>query len=170
MVKTTEDKIVFAISPGSGDGVPVVIVGIPVGAWDYMREGKTNHFDLTKVGLKCKFVMFGAATHDAALRALQAGASARGEPMLDERRTDFSIPPHPAIECWELCEKLRAGDGDTVELLCDNPEPSLGGPPNAIECSGLWTDFENRRFEGGTILDVLKLAVAEKEKWNAEKT
>lgn len=160
MVKTTEDKIVFAISPGSGDGVPVVIVGIPVGAWDYMREGKTNHFDLTKVGLKCKFVMFGAATHDAALRALQAGASARGQPLLDERRTDFSIQPHPAIECWELCEKLLSDELDTIKLFWDQP-----GTKPWVSCDGKWTASNPEIFEGETMLDALKAAVEAKEAW-----
>ena len=47
-----EERIVFAVSPsGQGDGVPVVILGIPGGAWKYISEGKTNTFDLTKAGV-----------------------------------------------------------------------------------------------------------------------
>lgn len=58
-------KILFAVSAqGQGDSVPVVIVGIPKGAWDYMRDGKTNTLDLTRIGIKFKLLMFGCDTHE----------------------------------------------------------------------------------------------------------
>lgn len=40
-------------------------------------------------------------------------------------------------------EFLRAHEGDSVTLLCDNPD----GPPDyAIECCGDWTGWAERRF------------------------
>ena len=92
MAGNIEQKIVFAISPkGTGDGVPLLIMGVPAGAWDYMKDGKTHHFDLTKAGLPVKLVLFGAESHDAAMKVIADGAAARNEAYLDERRRDFSI-------------------------------------------------------------------------------
>lgn len=89
-----DDKIVFALSPeGQGDGVPVVILGIPKAAWDYMADGKTHTFDLTKVGCPVKLVLFGAEDHAAVMKAMNEAMSAANMPYLDERQTDFSIKP-----------------------------------------------------------------------------
>src|ERR1700682_5614191 len=91
---TVDQKIAFAISPGGqGDGVPMLIVGVPAGAWDYMKDGKTHHLDLTKIGVPVNCFFCGAKSHEAAMRVLQRGAAARGEATLDERRRDFSIEP-----------------------------------------------------------------------------
>lgn len=52
--------------------------------------------------------------------------------------------------------KLRAEEGDSVTILCDNPE---GPPNNAVECCGAWTDWSDRRFHGETLLGALRAAV-----------
>lgn len=52
--------------------------------------------------------------------------------------------------------RLRAEEGDSVTILCDNPE---GPPNNAVECNGAWTDWLDRRFEGDTLLRALEAAV-----------
>jgi hypothetical protein len=96
---TIEQKIVFANSPrGQGDGVTLLLVGVPRDAWVYMKDGKTHHFDLTQVGMPVKMILFGARNHDAAMAVLQESAKSRGEAYLDERRRDFSIKPEPATE------------------------------------------------------------------------
>jgi hypothetical protein len=38
---------------------------------------------------------------------------------------------------------LRSSEGDSVTLLCDNPD---GPPDHAIECCGEWTGWSARRF------------------------
>jgi len=92
--QTIEEKIVFAISPeGQGDGVPLLIVGVPAGAWEYMRDGKTHHFDLTSVGFPVKLMMFGCADHAAGMKVLEDAAKTRGQAYLDLRREDLSIKP-----------------------------------------------------------------------------
>ncbi len=93
MPRDLEEKVVFGVSADAGDGVPLVVVGIPAGAWDYMRDGRTNHFDLTRIGLPIKLVLFGAADHATAKAAIEAGQAAAGEASLDLRREDFSIKP-----------------------------------------------------------------------------
>lgn len=56
-----------------------------------------------------------------------------------------------------LIHELRADEGDSVTILCDNPNP---GPSksNAVECCGCWTDWKDRRFEGDSITEALKAA------------
>lgn len=94
MSASPEQKVVFGLSPdGQGDGVPLLLLGIPQAAWDYMRDGKTHTFDLTKVGLPVKLVLFGAADHAAARKAIEAANAAAGYPTLDLRREDFAIKP-----------------------------------------------------------------------------
>lgn len=92
MKQPIDEKCVFALLPdGTGDGVPLMVVGIPEKAWLNLRQGKTSTFDLTKVGLPVKFSLFGAESHDAAMKVLEQAASEKGVPFLDERRRDFSV-------------------------------------------------------------------------------
>lgn len=89
-----EEKMVFGVSPeGQGDGVPLVLLGIPAGAWEHMREGKTHTFDLTKIGLPIKIMLYGAADHAAAMKLIEGHLSDKGMPYVDARREDFSIKP-----------------------------------------------------------------------------
>lgn len=89
-----EEKMVFGVSPeGQGDGVPLVLLGIPAGAWEYMREGKTHTFDLTKIGLPIKIMLYGAADHAAAMKLIEGHLTDKGMPYVDARREDFSIKP-----------------------------------------------------------------------------
>ena len=52
-------KLVFGVSPeGQGDGVPLLLIGVPDGAWKYMGRGKTHHLDLTSIGISIKLMLF----------------------------------------------------------------------------------------------------------------
>jgi hypothetical protein len=86
--KDVERKIVFVVSE-SDSGVPAVVLGIPEGAWQYIRDGHTQTFDFTKVGIPLQLVVFGATTHEAAHAALFRSA---GPNVVDMRSHDFSIP------------------------------------------------------------------------------
>ncbi len=88
-----EEKMVFGISPGQGDGVPCVLLGIPAKAWEHMRDGKTHTFDLTKAGLPIKLILYGAADHKAAMKMIEGHLAATNTPYLNELQTDFSIKP-----------------------------------------------------------------------------
>lgn len=50
----------------------------------------------------------------------------------------------------DMLNDLRRDEGDTVTLLCDNPEFN-GQPNNAVECNGGWTEWQDRRFTGDTL-------------------
>lgn len=92
--RNIEEKIVFAVSPeGQGDGIPLVVLGIPRGAWRYMHDGKTHTFDLTSAGIPVKLVLFGAMDHAAAMKVLEDAAKASGSIYEDARQKDFSIQP-----------------------------------------------------------------------------
>ena len=89
-----DSKIVFAVSPeGTGDGVPAIILGIPTDAWKYMKDGKTHTFDMTKVGLPVKLVLYGAKDHATAMEYINQWMKATTTAYLDERHKDFSIEP-----------------------------------------------------------------------------
>ncbi|TIL29992.1 hypothetical protein [Mesorhizobium sp.] len=92
--RNLDEKLVFAVSPaGQGDGVPILLVGVPNGAWEYMKDGKTHHFDLTKAGVPVKLLLFGAESHAAAMKVIDDAMKASGTAYLDERLTDFAIKP-----------------------------------------------------------------------------
>lgn len=61
-----------------------------------------------------------------------------------------------------LIHELRREEGHSVTILCDNPE---GPPNNAVEVCGDWTDWQDRRFEGQTLLDALKAADDARRTW-----
>lgn len=73
------------------------------------------------------------------------------------------MKPEDKIEAWDLVERLRAAEGHSVTLICDNPEFN-GQPNNAIECCGDWTKWREKRFTGDTILEALRSAREEMEK------
>lgn len=123
MVANIEQKLVFAISPeGSGDGVPMLLVGVPRDAWLYMKDGKTHHFDLSSIGIPIKLMMFGAKNHDAAMEVMQQAIAASGNAYLDERQKDFSIRPK---EACSTCAHCRG----PVVLSCGNPQSEFFEKP-----------------------------------------
>jgi hypothetical protein len=71
-------------------------------------------------------------------------------------------------EDWNIrkyIDFLRADEGDSVTLLCDNPEPRDSSENNAIECNGYWTNWHDRRFVGATLEAALELAYFECRQW-----
>lgn len=89
-----EQKIVFAA--GAGEAGPMILMGIPAGAWDYMKDGRVHHFDLGPVGIPVRLMLFGGASHDACMALLQQALARSGSAYLDLRREDFGIrPPAP---------------------------------------------------------------------------
>lgn len=62
-----------------------------------------------------------------------------------------------------MINDLRADEGDSVEILCDNPE---GPPNNAVRVSAGWTNYEFERFEGNTLEAALTAACLAKAERN----
>jgi hypothetical protein len=90
-IATKDQKVVFAIShEGTGDGIPLVLLGVPRAAWVYMRDGKTHTFDLTKAGLPIKIMMFGG-NDQGEIKRLLAGPLERGQGRDLTDAVDFKI-------------------------------------------------------------------------------
>jgi hypothetical protein len=65
------------------------------------------------------------------------------------------------VRIVELIDKLRAEEGSTVTICCENPE----GPPNqAVDVCGRWTNWLERRFTADTLAQALAAAVEAMEK------
>ena len=58
--------------------------------------------------------------------------------------------------------RLRANEGSSVTLCCDNPEGS--GPNNAaVEVVDEWTNWQPRRFYGSTVYAAAEAAICERQ-------
>lgn len=88
--RSIEEKIVFSIADTDAEG-PVLMLGVPKGAWEYMQNGNFHHFDLTAVGFPIKLMVYGGANHDACLKVIEDAAKASGTVILDHRRENHSI-------------------------------------------------------------------------------
>lgn len=69
-------------------------------------------------------------------------------------------------DCMAAINTLRMNEGNSVTLICDNPD--FGGPNNAIECSGDWTNWQTKRFTGDRLLTSLQSALKAYFAWHGE--
>ena len=87
-----EDKIVFGLAPAAADGdAPLLLLGIPKGAWEHMKDGKTHNLDLTRIGLPVKLMLYGGDSHSHCMKMIEGHMAKEGIPILDQRREDFTI-------------------------------------------------------------------------------
>ena len=92
-----DQKVVFGVSPRGGvdddDGTFDVLLGVPLAAWEYMKDGKTHTFDLTKLGLPIRILLYGGPDQ-ATVRAVvdEHNKSLGVTEVQDRRGEDFSIP------------------------------------------------------------------------------
>ena len=86
------EQVVFAVSP-RGDGCDVLL-GVPTAAWDHMKDGRTHTFDLTKLGLSIRIIMFGGKDQAQVRRWIDEHNRSLGIVATRERTDeDFSIGP-----------------------------------------------------------------------------
>jgi hypothetical protein len=64
------------------------------------------------------------------------------------------------LSCWVLVQLLTQDEASSVTI--NNPNPDFGGPAYAIDVSGEWTTYEDRRFEGDNMLECLDAANRER--------
>jgi hypothetical protein len=139
MKGSIEERTVFAIAPqGTGDGVPLVVLGIPLGAWKYIREGKTNTFDLTKgpMPIPVKIMIFGGMNHAEVKAILEKYAFAQGaQGILDETRGDFRIDAAPQFKLIDAAMRLR----DLLIVYGDTAHDTALAVPDGVD-SKAFTD------------------------------
>jgi hypothetical protein len=138
MKGSIEEKIVFALAPGgTGDGVPLVVLGVPLGAWKYIREGKTNTFDLTKgpMPIPVKIMVFGGMSHAEVKGILEKYAFAQGaQGILDETRTDFRIDAAPQFKPIDAAVRLH-------DLLIIDGDPPALAIPDGVDSNAFTAAF-----------------------------
>jgi hypothetical protein len=65
--------------------------------------------------------------------------------------------------------QLRADEGSSVTILCDNPD--FNGEPNCtIECQAEWTGWTRQRFTADTLLECLERAEARMNAFTADQS
>ncbi len=72
-------------------------------------------------------------------------------------------------EAWRYVELLRADEGNSVEIVCDNPD--FDGQPNSkVNCIGDWTGWVEQPFTGDSVLQALQAAMAANRNFDGAKS
>ncbi len=66
-----------------------------------------------------------------------------------------------AIDIVGLINILRSGEGDSVAILCDNPDFN-GQPDRVVVVNASWTGWQDERFGADTLLGALRNAASAK--------
>ena len=91
MAQDIDEKPVFMLAGGGSEG-PIFVMGIPAKCWEYMKDGKTSTYDLTRVGMPIKIMLFGGDTHESIIRDFQKWADEHGAAFTDMRdKGEFKI-------------------------------------------------------------------------------
>jgi hypothetical protein len=62
-----------------------------------------------------------------------------------------------ALRCMAMIEALRETEGNSVVIVCTNPD--FNGQPNeAVTICASWTGWDEERFTGDTLHDALRAA------------
>ena len=75
------------------------------------------------------------------------------------QREPVNLAEHPDHAAIRYLEELRLGEGDSVTILCDDPEADSTARRMAIVCNGAWTQWQDRRFYGESIVQCLAKGV-----------
>lgn len=85
-----DTQIVFSLTRDQKGGT-VLILGIPGEAWEKIKNQNTANFDLSKVGLPLKVIIYGAEDHKAAMAVIDDYNRKMNLPYMDRRNEDFGI-------------------------------------------------------------------------------
>jgi hypothetical protein len=117
---------------------------------------------------KCKFhlvssVISAKSGNVGASRQIPDPCPNDGTPMEPDTWRDDAMSMAEKMKemyCMDRINELRENEGESVNVLCDNPD---GPPNNAIEVCDEWTGWKPRRFEGDTLLRALNAALVARE-------
>jgi hypothetical protein len=160
MTRNIEDKVVFGVCPGGeGDGVPLVLLGIPKGAWEYMKDGKTHNFDLTKAGIPVKLMLYGGDSHSHCMKMIEAHLSKQDLPywtrdakiFQSSRKGNTNTGPGAKLGCGSGAKP----NGARVAAVLATPPAGRSevfhcGPLHGHECrkAGKILDFSRHMLNG----------------------
>lgn len=109
------------------DGVPLLMLAMPEAGWDYIKDGKTHHFDLTKAGANIRIVMFGCTDRDSAMEMLQGRLKEMGRTVVDGRDQDFGIDSVSQAEAARAAaQPVAAAEADDGRLFKKGHELLIG--------------------------------------------
>jgi hypothetical protein len=86
----SDDSVFSVLAHGNGTA-PVIAIGLTPKAWNNMLGEHTRIFDLSKIGIPIRIMIFGAESVERATEILQNAAKDAGVELEDRRGTDFSI-------------------------------------------------------------------------------
>ncbi|TJW14341.1 MAG: hypothetical protein E5W82_10205 [Mesorhizobium sp.] len=58
---------------------------------------------------------------------------------------------------WAMLERFREGEGNSITLVCDNPDFNGQANSKIIVCAD-WTGFQEREFTGDTVAEAISNA------------
>jgi len=90
MTLEKEQKVVFAVSP-RGEAGADILLGVPLAAWEYMKDGHTHTFDLTKLGLPFRILLYGGPDQATVRAVIDAHNAAHDVTVEDQTDRDFSV-------------------------------------------------------------------------------
>jgi len=86
-----EQRVVFAVSPELETNNVIILLQVPPGGWDYMKDGTCHTFDLTKMGLPVKILLAGCESREQAMQIVNDANAAKGVTTIQNPQTDYSI-------------------------------------------------------------------------------
>lgn len=94
IVQNKEQQVLFMFGPAERHGdSPMLVFAIPEAAWEYMKDGHTHEFDLEKVGIPLKVMLFGARDHQHAKDMIALGAQAGNITVQNRSDVDLHFDP-----------------------------------------------------------------------------
>lgn len=90
-----------------------------------------------------------------------------GDPRFDPRKpvtvNGYAFAPVSpavieAVEIWATIKDLTEGEGNSVTVLCPNPDFN-GQPNHAIKCNGDWTNWQDLRFAHDNRAECFRMAL-----------
>lgn len=117
---------------------------------------------------KCKFhltssVIYAKSGNVGASRQIPEPCPNDGTPMEPDTWRDDAMGMAEKMmdaKCMSRINELRENEGASVVVYCDNPD----GPPNCrVGVCDEWTGWEDKTFEGETILRALTKALVTRE-------
>ncbi|AZO29304.1 hypothetical protein [Mesorhizobium sp. M1B.F.Ca.ET.045.04.1.1] len=86
--------------------------------------------------------------------AMEAGNKRRVQDLLEANNRY-----QQAGRNWTMLERFREGEGNSITLVCDNPDFNGQANSKVIVCAD-WTEFQEREFTGDTITQAIANAFA----------
>jgi hypothetical protein len=88
-----EEKVIFSLAPASDGGPPVLLLLMTEASWNYMRNGMSHEFDLTKIGIPVRLTLTGTKSHASAMDMIHKISAAID--IKDLRDVDLAFDQKP---------------------------------------------------------------------------